>query len=156
MKSNIFSNVRSFVCGLTNLTAGGTGDNTAVTGATINRSHTIALGNGDNGVTFLSNGKLIVTYKATLTASQTLSLAIAYQTSADGSSWNTAVTLLASTAVLDATGSGVKEYDLALVDKPQYIRFNFTPDLSHSGTDTAVVSATFVAEAEANGITRSA
>ena len=118
-------------CGLTVATAAGTGDATAVTGASIDR-----LGYGSL--------KLCVAYKTSLTADKTLALAVAYQESSDNSSWDTAVALQASTVA--ETGELTAEvdeivFDLDLGGKKRYIRFNFTPDLSHSGTDTAVVAA---------------
>lgn len=122
------------VCGLTTATAAGTGDATAVTGATIDR-----LGFG--------SAKVVVSWKTSLTASQTLSLAIAYQDSADGSTWNTAVAIQAATVM--ATGALTNSVDevqfsLDMTSLARYVRINFTPDLSHSGTDTAVVGAVLI------------
>lgn len=140
---NVGRTLEVFNCGASHATAAGTGDNTAVTGATINRM--VAGTEGDQ----LNSGKLILSYKTTLTDTKTLSYAIAYQESADGSSWDTAVALQASTVALTGASStdalGTVEYNVNLHDKKQYIRFNFTPDLSHSGTDVAISSLVFVA-----------
>lgn len=109
--------------------AGGAGDAVANTGTSIDR-----LGYDSCVVTFTS--------LAALTAAKTLALACEYQTSADNSSWATAVALQASTVV--STGAGnvaaVTEFDLDLRGKDRYIRFNFTPNLSHTSTDEAIVT----------------
>lgn len=132
--SNFGAYCTARVCGLTTATAAGTGDATAVTGATIDR-----LGFG--------SAKVVVSWKTSLTASQTLSLAIAYQDSADGTTWNTAVALQAATVM--ATGALTNSVDevqfsLDMTSLARYVRINFTPDLSHSGTDTAVVGAVLI------------
>lgn len=113
-------------CGAATATAAGTGDNTAVTGATIDRL-------GYNSVTFA------IAYRTTLTAAKTLGFAAEYQESSDGSNWDTATALQALTTAETGAATNEKgevEFDLDLGGKKQYIRFNFTPDLSHSGTDT--------------------
>lgn len=132
--NNIGAAVKSIACGGSMATAAGTGDNTAVTGATIDR-----LG--------YESAKVTVGYLTTLTADKTLSLAIAYQESSDGSNWDTAVDL--QTATVAKTGAvtaavGEVSHSLDLRAKKRYIRFNYTPDLSHSGTDTAVTFAVAV------------
>lgn len=127
-------------CGITNnsgapiaITAAGTGDATAVTGEAIDR-----LG--------FRSAKINVSSLAALTAAKTLSIAVEYQDSADGSTWNTAVALMASTVV--STGAGNKtsitSFSLDLSTLARYIRINFTPDLSHTSTDTAIVCASLV------------
>lgn len=121
---------KEVACNSASVTAGGAGDNTALTGATINR-----LGYG--------SASFVIAYKTTLAATKTLSFAVAYQESADGTNWDTAVTLQASTvaatgALTNSTGTVV--FDVNLEGLKQYVRFNFTPDLSATDTDTAVVS----------------
>lgn len=121
--------------GAASLTAGGTGDATAVTGATIDRDD-------------YQSGVLAVAYKAVLTEAKTLALAVEVQESSDGSTWDTAVALRASTvaATGDTGGStetGLVEFDIDLSGYKRYVRFNFTPDLNATGTDTAVVAAVF-------------
>lgn len=129
--SNIGALVKNVACGAARVTAAGAGDNTAVTGATIDR-----LG--------YNSAKLTVAYKTTLGASETLQFAIEYQESADGSSWDTAVALQAATTA--KTGSvtnsvGQVSHDVDLGAKKRYIRFNYTPNLSAGATDTADTAA---------------
>jgi hypothetical protein len=121
-------------CGLSSATAAGTGDATAVTGATIDR-----LGFG--------SGKLVISYLTSLTAAKTLSYAVEYQDSADGSTWNTAVAIQAATVAKTGAATaavGRVEFNVNLNSLARYVRFNFTPDLSHSGTDTALSCAMFM------------
>jgi len=116
------------------ITAAGTGDNTAVTGATVDR-HTY-----DNPMSVLVQ----VLHLAALQATETLDLAVELQESSDGSTWDTAEALQASATV--ATGdtggtneSGVTHFNVNLRNRKRYFRVNFTPDLSASGTDTAIL-----------------
>lgn len=112
------------------ITAAGTGDNTKVNGATLD-----TLGYLDAVV--------VLNWKTTLASSETLSFALELQESDDGSTWDTAEVVQALTAVetgAQTASYGSKEYlvDLQGRDKARkrYIRFNVTPDLSASGTDT--------------------
>ena len=121
-------------CGSTNAVAAGTGDATAVTGATIDR-----LGYG--------SGKAVVSWRTTLAATKTLSLAVEYQDSADGTTWNTAVALQASTVM--KTGAATDsvdevEFSIDFAGLQRYIRINFTPDLSNTATDTVDIGAVLV------------
>jgi hypothetical protein len=121
-------------CNGISITAGGTGDNTALTGASIDRR-----GYG--------SANFVIAYKTTLAASETLSFAAEYQESSDGSNWDTATALQAATVAKTGAvtaGHGVVEFDVNLEGKKRYIRFNFTPNLSASGTDTAVVYGTAI------------
>lgn len=132
--SNIGSQVKVLACGAANGVAAGAGDNTAVTGASIDRL-------GYNSV------KFAIAYKTTLGASETLQFAVAYQESSDNSSWDTAVTLQAATTA--ATGAltnsvGVVTFDLDLGGKKRYVRLNYTPNLSAGATDTFVTAASAV------------
>lgn len=106
--------------------AGATEDNVKVTGETIDRM-------GYDSAVFVLTGSTV------LTAAKTCSVAVEYQDSADGSTWNTAVALQASTVL--ATGAGTKDLllELALNLRPllRYVRFNVTLDLSNTSTDTA-------------------
>lgn len=130
--SNFGKLIKSVPCGASSATAGGTGDASAVTGATIDR-----LGYG--------SAKFVIAYKTTLTDTKTLSYAAEYQESADGTNWDTATALQASTVAKtgDSTTNfvGQVEFNLDLSGKKKYIRFNFTPDLSASSTDTALSAA---------------
>lgn len=113
--------------------AGGTGDNTKVTGATIDRK------NGNNGL--YMSALLSYGCRAVLQAAETLKLALELQESADGSNWDTAEVVYATTTVLTGPGGGgtvvgVKQTSFDLSSRKRYVRFNHTPDLSASGTDT--------------------
>lgn len=125
------------------LVAAGTGDNTKVNGATINR---MAAG----GAGYLS-AVLAIAVHAVLTATKDCTIAVEVQESADGSSWDTAVVLRAAaspfTAAQVAAGgdqTAIIEIAENLAPRKQYVRYNVTPDLSHSGTDTAEHAAVLV------------
>lgn len=116
-------------------TAGGSGDNTAVAGAIIDRAQ---IGSPLTGV-------LAIPYTATLAEGETLTLTYTVQEGA-ASDLSDAETLKAA-AVVVATGdtggsteTGVLEVDLQLSAAGRYVRCNVTPDLSASGTDTAAIS----------------
>jgi hypothetical protein len=127
-------------------TAGGSGDATLVTGNTINRFT-------ENGGTIMS-GAFKVSGNTTLASTETLGLTIGYQTSANGSDWDTAVYGIGCGATASdyqtiATGvltaSSVKRFCVIdLSPLKQYIRIVFTPQLSASGTDTALLVGEFV------------
>lgn len=132
--------VLSKYCGCTNnsgapiaITAAGTGDATAVTGATID-----CLGFG--------SAVAVIEGLAALTAAKTISVAAEIQESADGSTWDTAEALYAATVM--ATGAGnktfIQESSINLAGRKRYLRVNFTPDLSNTATDTAIVTASLV------------
>lgn len=118
------------------ITAAGSGDNTKVTGATIDTLD-------------FHSAKVSIAYKTTLGTADTLSFAIELQESDDDSSWDTAEVIQALTVVETGAATaenGVREYRVDLQGNGQarkrYIRFNITPDLSASGTDTVVAAAT--------------
>lgn len=110
-------------------------DDTKIIGETINR---MTYGMPVAGVLEIS------TYYS-LADTETLSLAVEIQESADGSAWDTAVALQAETVLVTASGATVggtkHSTKLFLGDRKQYIRFNVTPDLSAGATDTASLSA---------------
>lgn len=117
--------------------AAGTGDNTEVTGNTVNRA---TFGMPESGI-------IEVRYKNTLGSSETLALTIKIQESADGSSWDTAETLVSAATVATGTVSAVSDnykYKVKLSDRKQYVRLLVTPNLSASGTDTSVGAFGFV------------
>jgi hypothetical protein len=130
-RNNIGAYIKALACGLASVTAGGSGDNTAVTGATHDRL-------GYDSV------QVAVTAKTTLDTTETLSVALALQESDDGQNWDTAEVIYATT-VLKTGGSAndkiAKCSNINLAGRKRYIRFNFTPDLSRANTDTAVVAA---------------
>jgi len=121
----------------TAVTAGGGGDNTAVTGVIIDRA---ALGWPQSCV-------VAVPFTATLASAQTLSLAITVQ-SGEAPNLSDASTLATRANGVVATGAGTVtgtvELDVNLSGAGRYVRANFTPDLSASGTDTAALSEVIV------------
>lgn len=116
-------------------TAGGTGDATTTTGVTIDRAG-------------LSNGSLPKSalfgaiYDATLASGATLSIGYAVQDSADGSTWADYQTAAGVVVGTGPSGGGAVKGSLNvqcdLQSARRYVRFNSKPDLSASGTDTAV------------------
>lgn len=111
------------------VTAAGTGDNTAVTGKSVDRL-------GYESLTAL------IGCHAKMAATETLSIAAEYQESDDNSSWDTAVALQASTVALTGGSGGTTEFavlkfDLDLRGKKRYIRINHTPNLSAGSADIA-------------------
>lgn len=115
------------------ITAAGTGDNTKVTGQSID-----LLNKGDGGC-------LIISGVATLQAAETFKWAVEIQESADGTNWDTAEVLQAATTLATGGEGGSTEYfvgklDVNLKKRKRYVRFNVTPDLSASGTDKQVSS----------------
>lgn len=132
VKTNIGGYIKTVVAmPNTALTAAGTGDNTAVTGAVIDLM----------GYSSLS---LVLPWVTTLTADKTLSLTVTYTTSDDDSTYGSAVTLQAAVVVKTGAvtaGTGNLKLNLNVDSLPRYIKFAVTPDLSHSGTDTAIVGA---------------
>lgn len=128
--------IKTYCCGGSYATAAGTGDNTAVTGQTID-------------ILGYDSGKVLITYQTTLTEAKTLAIAAEYQEGSGSNTWDTAVALQAST--VEETGGtgggtyyGTCEFDLNLMNKKRYLRINFTPNLSHSGTDTSICTATLL------------
>jgi hypothetical protein len=128
------------MCANTAVTAGGAGDNTAVTGVIIDRA---ALGWPDSAVA-------AVTYSAALAATQTLSIGYTAQ-SGDNSGLSDAATLKTAALAVVATGpegggtvTGTFEVALSLRGAGRYVRVNFTPDLSRANTDTAALAGVLV------------
>lgn len=121
--------------GAVDATAAGAGDATKITGDAIDR---LAAGGP------FESAVVHINWRTSLTAAKTLSLALEVQESADNSNWDTAVALFAATVV--ATGEqtaldGVTEYDdVDFYTRKRYVRYNVTPDLSHTATDTAIVA----------------
>lgn len=121
----------------TAVTAGGGGDNTAVTGVIIDRA---ALGWAESVV-------IAIPYTTTLAQAATLSLAYTLQ-HGEASNLSDAATLASATTAVIATGgtggsteTGVFEVGVSLRGARRYVRLNFTPDLSAGSTDTAALSA---------------
>jgi hypothetical protein len=121
-------------------TAGGTGDNTLVTGVIIDRA---ASGWAQSCV-------VAIPFTATLAAAATLSVGGVLQ-DGENSGLSDAGTFATLTNAVVATGpsgggtvTGVVELNVNLAGAKRYVRLNFTPDLSASGTDTAALSAVLV------------
>jgi hypothetical protein len=111
------------------ITAAGTGDATKVTGQTID-----ALGYG--------SASLCVAGLCSMGNTETLTIAAELQESADGSTWDTAEALYAATTVATSDTSAdkihfEKQTAINMEGRKRYIRFNITPNLSASSTDTA-------------------
>ena len=125
----------------TELVAGATEDGVKVTGSSLDRA--------TPGAARYDSMSLELSGVATLAQDETLSFAVEYQDSADGSTWNTAVAMQASTvAATGGTGgsneSFVVELDLDMSDLSRYVRFNVTPACSAASADVAVWSAAAV------------
>lgn len=142
--TDLGGHVKSLYGGCTNtagapivVVAAGAGDGVAITGATIDRLN-------------FESAVVVLPFLAALQQDETLTISsLEYQESADGSSWDTAVSIDASEVV--ATGdtggsneSGQLAVKVDLESKKRYIRFNFTPDLSAGATDTAIVASVVV------------
>jgi hypothetical protein len=121
----------------TAVTAGGGGDNSAVTGVIIDRA---SLGWAESLV-------VAIPFTTTLAAAQTLSVNWTLQHGED-SGLSDAATLATSGAAVVATGAGTVagqvEGGVSLRGARRYVRLNFTPDLSAGSTDTAALSAVLV------------
>lgn len=134
---------RSEFAGAVAATAAGSGDATEVNGQWVSRD--IA------NVGMAVSAKLVIGYEAVLAEGKTLTIAANIQDATDSSGTGVADygTAVAATTVAtgDTGGSterGTIELDFDLAEANEYVRAQFTPDLSASGTDTAKVSAHWV------------
>jgi hypothetical protein len=114
-------------------TAGGAGDGATVTGLSVDRQ---GFSNGS-----MPNSALIaVAFEATLASGKTLSIGYAVQDSADNSSWADFQTGASTTASTGASGGSVSKSEfnvqVNLGSARRYIRFNYVPTCSATGTDT--------------------
>lgn len=117
-------------------TAGGTGDNTPVTGVIIDRA----------ALNWPTSGVVAIPFTATLAAAATLSVAITVQ-DGDNDALSDAGTFASRANAVVATGpsgggtvTGTVELDVNFAGAKRYVRVNFTPDLSAGSTDTAALS----------------
>lgn len=114
-------------------TAGGTGDTTTVTGNTIDRQ---GYSNGSPPLSALMG----VIFEATLQSGKTLSFGYAVQDSPDGTNWSdyqTATYAVASTGASGgSTNKGQFNVQVNLSTARRYVRFNYNPKCSATGTDT--------------------
>ena len=134
--TDVGAQLKAVPVGAGTATAGGTGDATKVTGQAIDRQD------------FLS-GVLAIAFKATLAKDKTISFAVEVQESADGSNFGTAVAVQAAKVAATGGESGSTEYGVVKIDenlkgRKRHVRYNITPDLSATGTDTLVWGAAFV------------
>lgn len=122
----------------TSLTAGGSGDAAAVTPIGIQRS---AIG-------MPLSVELAIGYTATLAATKTLSIGtVKVRHSSDGTTFTDFATFTDPGVVATGPSGGatvtgqVTDLKVNLAGAKDYVAFVFTPDLSASSTDTAVVTA---------------
>ena len=112
--------------------AAGTGDNTEVVGAGINR-----MADGEQGF-----DSMVIAHagSATLAEDKTLKIRTRIQESLDGSSWDAAEEIEALTLVATGGSGGTTEkYErkvkIDLIGRKQHIRILTTPDLDAANTD---------------------
>lgn len=114
-------------------TAGGSGDTTTVTGLTIDRM-------GFSTGALPQSALFGVLYEATLQSGKTLSLGYAVQEGADGTNWSdyqTATYVVVSTGGSGgSTNKGQFNIPVDLTGARRYVRFNYNPKCSATGTDT--------------------
>ncbi|WP_316184713.1 hypothetical protein [Bradyrhizobium sp. SZCCHNRI1003] len=123
-------------------TAGGTGDNTAVTGIAVDR--------------FAANmpraAVVLVLWQAALAQNATLTLKTCeIEQSADGQNWDaTKLVSFADPGVVGTGGAGgstargMVKLAIDLSSAKRYVRFNHTPDLSAANTDTSNTAVAWV------------
>lgn len=118
-------------------TAAGSGDNTKMTLVEVDRV------DANGGIAM--SAILVVPYTTTLAQAETLSLTLGITDCATSSgSYSTATSLLAKTAISTggtggSTNTDVYEVRVDLRGYNRYLKFEVTPDLSASGTDTAKI-----------------
>lgn len=123
---------------ISSATAGGTGDTTEVNGAYVDRQG-------------FSSLKVLIPYSAVLAATKTLSIAANLQDATSSAGAGVADFGSAMASAIVATGptgggtvAGVVELDFDVSGADQYVRVQYTPDLSATGTDTANLAAVYV------------
>ena len=118
------------------LTAGGSGDDTLVTGLTFDRE---SFANGSLPM----SAEFAALFDAVLAQAKTLSITFDVQHSVDGATWVDFQTQVATVFATGPTGGGTVTgqatlgVDLTMANR--YVRLNLTPDLSNTSTDTATV-----------------
>lgn len=121
---------------LTSVTAGGSGDDTKILGEVIDR-----LG--------FQSGLLDISFNAKIADTKTLSVEVEITESDDNVTYTTPVVIKAEAIVYTATASVTnKRLELALpvglAQCKRYIKFNVTPDLSNTATDTLSIVGSFI------------
>ena len=125
----------------TAVTAGGTGDTTAINGATIDR---VTLGER------FSSAMLVISARATMASGETLKVTAKFQDSANDSDWTDYGDALALTTIVTAIGgaatakAGHLKLGVDLTSARRYVRGVVQPDLSRAGTDTATIAAVVI------------
>lgn len=127
-------------------TAAGSGDNTEVDGAWIDR-----ILDADQDVGLAMSAKLVITYTTALAAGETLKFAVQFRDASDAGSTGVddyedavAATVVATGDSGGSTETGTVEIDVDLSHAKQFIQAQITPDLSRNGTDTAEWSACLI------------
>lgn len=119
--------------------AAGTGDNTELTSAGVNRIPV-----GQPG---LLSAALLISYLTSIAASQTLKATVKISESDDGTSWGADETIInAQTIETGAVAAkyGCFELPLDLTGRKVWVRFKITLDLSAGATDTFTYVSTLV------------
>ena len=141
LRKNIGAYLRAaYAAVATALTAAGSGDNTAVTGVTVDR---FAAGSP-------LSCSVLYAIAATIANTKTLSLAYKVQHGAKSDASDMAdYAVVANGVVMNGKSdgsaqTGLVKHDVDLNGALQYIRIVFTPDLSATSADTATVAPVFV------------
>jgi hypothetical protein len=137
---DIASLLSAKACGAANGVAAGAGDNTAVTGASINRKTPGGIG--------FNACVLALAYKCVQAGATTFSLQVEVQEADDNGSgapgaFGTATVLQASSVAQTGPGTVTGMLELAdpnFASRKQWVRYNYTPDLSAGATDTFVTA----------------
>lgn len=130
---------------VTSATAGGSGDNTLVTGTVIDLLSTTLFPQGRP-----KSCKVLLPYTTTLASAETLTLgSVLLEHSSDNSTFATLGTVASGTVSTGGSGgttnTGIYQgLSVNLEGANRYVRIKFTPNLSASGTDTAQIAAVAV------------
>jgi hypothetical protein len=120
------------------LTAGGAGNNVAVTGITLDRE-------AFAGGSLPNSSELALLFSTTLAAGKTLSLGYSINSSQDGATWTLLVTGASAVVATGPAGGGTVTGQLTipvdLTSGGRFVQIVFTPALNNTATDTATVVA---------------
>lgn len=141
---DFFSHTKAFKAGGARGVAAGTGDNTEVTSAAIDRQSV-----GKNSFSAL----IVIAGSAVLAEGETLQIASNLQQSSDDGSADayadvTAATFAAETVATGGAGGSTETFvyqkEVNLIELERYLKLQWTPNLSASGTDTFQIGAAVV------------
>jgi hypothetical protein len=126
------------------LTAGGAGNNVAVTGATIDRQNVSGAGSAGQpyGGSMPLSALFGMAFTASLAAGKALTGALTVNHSPDGSTWTPLQTIAATQAALSAAGgtvNGQLNFQISLTSAQRYLQFVWTPNLTAASVDTASI-----------------